>query len=67
MFSYITLRDAWLYERIKQSSFMDLLRPVPTQCMQAAKIRDPRGINAYTGNLVMKIQVSRNAPTGGGR
>ena len=33
------------------------LGPVPTQCMQAAKIKDPRGINAYTDNLVMKIQV----------
>ena len=26
--------------------------------MQAAKIKSPRGIDAYTGNLVMKIQVS---------
>ena len=33
------------------------LGPVPTQCMQAAKIKDPWGINAYTDNLVMKIQV----------
>lgn len=32
--------------------------PVPTQCMQAAKIRTDRGIAAYTGNLAMKIQVS---------
>nr|XP_018267308.1 uncharacterized protein I303_01293 [Kwoniella dejecticola CBS 10117]OBR89466.1 hypothetical protein I303_01293 [Kwoniella dejecticola CBS 10117] len=49
-------RDAWLYELIKKSSFTDLKGPVPTQCMQAAKIRNPRGIDAYTGNLVMKIQ-----------
>ncbi|WWD17893.1 hypothetical protein CI109_102338 [Kwoniella shandongensis] len=49
-------RDAWLYEAIKRSSFTDLKGPVPTQCMQAAKIRSPRGIDAYTGNLVMKIQ-----------
>ncbi|OCF55470.1 hypothetical protein L486_06954 [Kwoniella mangroviensis CBS 10435] len=49
-------RDAWLYEKIKKSSFNDLKGPVPTQCMQAAKIRAPRGIAAYTGNLVMKIQ-----------
>ncbi|WRT64136.1 uncharacterized protein IL334_001065 [Kwoniella shivajii] len=49
-------RDAWLYELIKKSSFTDLKGPVPTQCMQAAKIRSPRGIDAYTGNLVMKIQ-----------
>ncbi|WWC86242.1 uncharacterized protein L201_001115 [Kwoniella dendrophila CBS 6074] len=49
-------RDAWLYEKIKKSSFNDLKGPVPTQCMQAAKIRSPRGIDAYTGNLVMKIQ-----------
>ncbi|KAK8865920.1 hypothetical protein IAR55_001068 [Kwoniella newhampshirensis] len=49
-------RDAWLYEQIKKSSFTDLKGPVPTQCMQAAKIRTPRGIDAYTGNLVMKIQ-----------
>lgn len=32
--------------------------PVPTQYMQAAKIRTGRGIAAYTGNLAMKIQVS---------
>ncbi|WVQ97314.1 hypothetical protein IAU59_004425 [Kwoniella sp. CBS 9459] len=49
-------RDAWLYETIKKMSFTDLHAPVPTQCMQAAKIRNPRGIDAYTGNLVMKIQ-----------
>ncbi|WVW82289.1 hypothetical protein I302_104295 [Kwoniella bestiolae CBS 10118] len=49
-------RDAWLYEKIKKSSFNDLKGPVPTQCMQAAKIRAPRGIAAYTDNLVMKIQ-----------
>ncbi|WWC66253.1 uncharacterized protein I206_100154 [Kwoniella pini CBS 10737] len=49
-------RDAWLYELIKKSSFTDLKGPVPTQCMQASKIRNPRGIDAYTGNLVMKIQ-----------
>lgn len=35
-----------------------LSAPVPTQCMQAVKIRSPRSIEAYTGNLVMKIQVS---------
>ncbi|OCF39530.1 hypothetical protein I317_06689 [Kwoniella heveanensis CBS 569] len=49
-------RDAWLYEEIKRISFTELNAPVPTQCMQAAKIRSPRGIDAYTGNLVMKIQ-----------
>ncbi|WVQ85375.1 hypothetical protein IAT38_007540 [Cryptococcus sp. DSM 104549] len=49
-------RDAWLYEQIKKSSFTDLKGPVPTQCMQAAKIRSPRGIDSYTGNLVMKVQ-----------
>jgi eukaryotic translation initiation factor 2C len=26
--------------------------------MQAAKIRNPKSIEAYTGNLVMKVQVS---------
>lgn len=65
-------RDAFLYEQIKRLSFMDLKgelscpqreqanssAPVPTQCMQAAKIRAPRSIEAYTGNLVMKVQVS---------
>lgn len=67
-------RDAFLYESIKRISFMDLkgkllgtgsvrtvadlVAPVPTQCMQAAKIRTPKSIEAYTGNLVMKIQVS---------
>jgi eukaryotic translation initiation factor 2C len=35
-----------------------MLAPVPTQCMQAAKIRNPKSIEAYTGNLVMKVQVS---------
>ncbi|EIW72602.1 hypothetical protein TREMEDRAFT_12051, partial [Tremella mesenterica DSM 1558] len=49
-------KDAWLYEAIKKSSFVDLKAPVPTQCMQAAKIRTHRGIEAYTENLVMKIQ-----------
>ncbi|WVR05874.1 hypothetical protein IAU60_002900 [Kwoniella sp. DSM 27419] len=49
-------RDAWLYEQIKKSSFTELKGPVPTQCMQAAKIRSPQGIAAYTGNLIMKIQ-----------
>ncbi|ORY32296.1 Piwi domain-domain-containing protein [Naematelia encephala] len=49
-------RDAWLYEAIKKASFVDLKGPVPTQCMQAAKIRNSRGIASYTGNLVMKIQ-----------
>ncbi|RSH92939.1 hypothetical protein EHS25_008385 [Saitozyma podzolica] len=49
-------KDAWLYETIKRASFNDLKGPVPTQCMQAAKIRGSKGIEAYTGNLVMKIQ-----------
>lgn len=33
--------------------------PVATQCMQAAKIKNQRGIDAYTDNLAMKIAVSR--------
>lgn len=48
-------KDAWLYESIKKISFTELKAPVPTQCMQAAKIKSPRGIEAYTDNLAMKI------------
>ncbi|KAK4686283.1 eukaryotic translation initiation factor 2C, partial [Tremellales sp. Uapishka_1] len=49
-------RDAWLYEAIKRISFTELKGPVPTQCLQAMKIRrDDKGIDAYTSNVAMKI------------
>lgn len=48
-------KDAWLYETVKKISFTELKAPVPTQCMQASKIKNPRGVEAYTENLAMKI------------
>lgn len=54
-------RDAFLYETIKRIAFTELKHPVPTQCIQSAKIKNPRGQDAYTGNLIMKIQVRRGA------
>lgn len=48
-------RDAWLYEAIKKISFTELKAPVPTQCMQASKTKNNRGVEAYTDNLAMKI------------
>ncbi|BEI91628.1 uncharacterized protein CcaverHIS019_0404480 [Cutaneotrichosporon cavernicola] len=46
-------KEAWLYEQIKRIAFTDL--NVATQCMQAAKIKNDRGLLAYTDNLCMKI------------
>lgn len=45
-------------QRLSRRLRADEKAPVPTQCMQAAKIRAPKSIEAYTGNLVMKVQVS---------
>lgn len=48
-------RDTALYESIKKSAALNLIKPVVTQCLQSAKIKNDRGLDQYCANVAMKV------------
>lgn len=50
-FSSLTLG----YQLIKRTAAMSLTTAVPTQCLQASKLANPRGLDQYCANVSMKI------------
>ncbi|ODN82180.1 hypothetical protein L202_02471 [Cryptococcus amylolentus CBS 6039] len=49
-------RDTALYESIKTCATEELHKPVVTQCLQSARIKSPRRLDQYCGNVAMKVQ-----------
>ncbi|ODN94352.1 argonaute [Cryptococcus wingfieldii CBS 7118] len=55
IFCILPKKDPSIYQTIKAVSCEQLFKPVPTQCLQSAKIKSDRGIDQYCGNVAMKV------------
>ncbi|WVQ98061.1 hypothetical protein IAU59_005183 [Kwoniella sp. CBS 9459] len=48
-------KDVQMYQQIKSIAAEGLHKPVVTQCLQAQKIKQERGLDQYCGNVAMKV------------
>lgn len=53
----LSRKEIPLYSEIKRCAATELLKPIPTQCLQANKITSDRGLDQYLGNVSMKVHL----------